>query len=207
MSTAHKDWIRRRVEAVRSVYTAFDALTEHGHGEMIHDQDTASQLSCPVHGPDTRPSARYYPKMGGDHDYLHCYTCKIHADSLNLFMKFKGLPFMEALKDLERRFRIRVPERPDSPELEEPLDRSSSSYVSAAWQNVERVIPILERKLLRLRDTASMIDYVKFCRVLDAVQWDLDRNDGKPTPQMILILDRLRKMMDSVRPFDLDFEA
>ena len=111
---------------------------------------------------------------------------------------------MDALRDLERRFRIRVPERPDSPELEEPPDRSSSSYVSAAWRDVERILPILERKLRRLRDAASMTDYVRFCRVLDAVQWDLDRNNGEPTPQMVLILDKVRKRMDSMQSPDLD---
>lgn len=207
MSTAHKDWIRRRTDAVRKAYTAFDAMAEHGHGDAIPDPDTPTQLSCCFHGPDNRPSARYYPKMGGDHDYVRCYTCQENWDSLNLFMKFRGLPFIDALKDLERRFRIRVPERPDSPELEEPSDKSSSDYVSAAWQDVDRVLPILERKLLRLRDMAPMTDYVKFCRVLDAVQWDLDRNDGNPMPQMILILDKLRKMMDSVRPLDLGLDV
>ncbi|KKL59537.1 hypothetical protein LCGC14_2214330 [marine sediment metagenome] len=45
MSTAHKDWIRRRVEAVRTAYTAFDAMTEHGHGDAIPDPDTPTQLS------------------------------------------------------------------------------------------------------------------------------------------------------------------
>lgn len=203
VSTEHQSWIRRRVDAVRKAYTAFDAMTEHGHGDAIPDPDTPSQLSCPYHGPDNRPSARFYPKMGGDHDYVHCYFCKESWDSINLFMKFRGLPFIDALKDLERRFRIRVPERPDAPDFEEPPDRSSSSYVSSAWEDVARIMPILERKLARLRDVASITDYVRFCRVLDAVQWDLDRNDGDSTPQMVLILDKLRKRMDSMRPLDL----
>jgi hypothetical protein len=161
LETDHKSWIRRRADAVRSVYTAFDAMNEHGHGDLIPDPDSPTQVSCPFHGPDTRPSARYYPKMGGDHDYVRCYFCKENWDSLNLFMKFMGLPFMEALKDLERRFRIRVPERPDSPDFEEPPDKSSSNYTSAAWEDVTRILPILERKLSRLRDVASMIDYVR----------------------------------------------
>jgi hypothetical protein len=195
--TDHQNWIRRRVDAVRKAYTAFDAMQEHGHGEALPDPDTPVQVSCPFHGPDNRPSARFYPRFGGDHDYIHCYYCKESWDSVNLFMKFKGLSFMEALRDLERRFRIRVPEKPDSPELEEPPMRTSSKYVSDAWQDVARVLPILERKLRRLRRVAPMTDYVKFCRVLDAVQWDLDRNRGSQTPQMVLILDKLRRRMDA----------
>lgn len=199
-----KDWIRRRVQAVRDVYTAFDAMMEGGHGEMIPDPDTASQISCPFHGPDNRPSARFYPRMGGTHDYVHCYFCKESWDSVNLYMRIKGLRFMDALKDLERRYHVKVPVRPDMPDdYEEPPDKSSADYVSEAWQDVGRVLPILETKLRRLRDAASMTDYVKFCRVLDAVAWDLDRNKGEQTPQMVVVLDKLRKMMDGLRTLDL----
>jgi hypothetical protein len=35
LETDHKSWIRRRADAVRSVYTAFDAMNEHGHGPRL----------------------------------------------------------------------------------------------------------------------------------------------------------------------------
>ena len=198
-----QDWIRRRAAAVRDVYTAYDCLCENGHGTLIPDKDTAIQISCPFHGPDNRPSARFYPALGGRPDYVRCYFCKENWNAIDLFMRFKGLKFMDALRDLERRFRIRVPERPEGSDFVEPPDKESVDYVSEAWRDVARVMPILEKKLERIRDRASLVDYVKFCRVLDAVQWDFDRNQGESTPAMILVLDKLRGMMDSVPVLDL----
>lgn len=38
--TDHQDWIRRRTDAVRQMYSAYDALIEFGQGEGLIDQDT-----------------------------------------------------------------------------------------------------------------------------------------------------------------------
>ena len=202
--TEHQEWIRRRADAVRQVYSAYDALVEFGQGGSLVDQDTPVQISCPFHGVDARPSARYYPSSGTRSDYLRCYYCKENWDSLNLLMKFRGLEFMGALKELERRYRISVPRRPDGPPMEEPKDKSSSQYVSEAWSDVPRVLELLERKLARVRDRASLTDYVKFCRVLDRVRWDLDLAKGEQTDAMIQALDRLRRAMDALPDLGLE---
>jgi hypothetical protein len=76
-----------------------------------------------------------------------------------------------------------------------PQDRSGA-YESKAWSDVPRMLDLLESKLLRLRSSAALLDYIKWCRVLDAVQWDLDHNGGQPTPQMVLILAQLRDAMN-----------
>jgi len=196
--TDQQDWIRRRADAVRQVYSAFDAMTEFGYGEPLVDQDTAIQVSCPFHGVDARPSARYYPALGHRSDYVRCYFCRENWDALNLFMKFRGLQFMDALKELEKRFGIKVPKRPDGTQFEEPKDRSSSQYTSDAWGDVPRVLDILEKKLARLRDRASLSDYVRFCRVLDRVSLDYDLAKGKQTDAMVQILMKLREAMDQV---------
>ena len=201
--TEHQDWIRRRADAVRQVYSAYDALIEFGQGEGLVDQDTAIQVSCPFHGPDNRPSARYYPSTGSRSDYLRCYYCKENWDSINLVMKFRGLAFMDAIKELERRYRLKVPMRPDGTPVAEPVDRSSSQYSSEAWGDVPRVLDILEKKLGRVRDRASMHDYVKFCRVLDRVRWDLDLAKGEQTDAMVEVLGKLREAMDALPSTDL----
>ncbi|MGW8179365.1 MAG: hypothetical protein ACWGQW_11485, partial [bacterium] len=102
---------------------------------------------------------------------------------------------MEALKDLERRYRLKVAKRPEGPPIEEPKDKSSSTYESEAWSDVTRVLPMLERKLLRLRDRVSLNDYVKFCRLLDRVTYDFDKSKGESTPAMIEALSLLRNKM------------
>lgn len=201
--TDQQDWIRRRTDAVRQVYSAFDAMVEFGHGENLVDQDTAIQISCPFHGVDARPSARYYPALGHRSDYVRCYFCRENWDALNLFMKFRGLHFMDALKELEKRFGLKIPKRPDGTPFEEPKDRSSSQYVSDAWSDVPRVLELLEKKLARIRDRASLSDYVRFCRVLDRVSWDYDLAKGQQTDAMVQVLGKLRDAMDRIPSTDL----
>ena len=198
-----KDWIQRRVAAVREVYSAYQCLTEHGI-ELI-DESTAFQTACPWHGPDARPSARYYPREGGKYDYLRCYKCRENWDCINLIAKFNGLRFMDALQDLERRYHIKIPKKPEAPEIVEPADRDSK-YVSSQWQDVPRMLKLLEGKLARVRPKCSLSDYIKFCRVLDTVEWDFNKLN-KSTPAMADVLKKLIGRMDEVMslPDDLSF--
>jgi hypothetical protein len=194
--TSIQEWIAKRASAVRDAYTSFSCLMEHGI-DTVPDESTPTQLSCPFHGIDARPSARYYPATGGRSDYVRCFKCKENWDAINLHAKFKGLKFMDALQDLERRFRIRIPQKPEAPEIVEPIERKSD-YVSDKWADVPRVLALLEKKLQRLRERSSLIDYVKFCRVIDAVQWDLDHNGGQQTPEMVLVLQKLKEKMQAL---------
>lgn len=197
--TEAQDWVARRAKAVLAVYSAFDALTENGI--ELQDRGEDMQIPCPFHN-DTRPSARYYAR-GGIDSRFHCFKCKYHLHGIDLFMKFKNLDFMTALVELERRFRIKVPRRPEAPDIKDPIDRSSG-YVSDAWSDAPRVVKILEARLPKIRGVVPMSDYVKFCRVLDSVQWDLDRSEGVTTPDMVQILNRVKAMMEeaSVRSAD-----
>jgi hypothetical protein len=187
-------WIQRRVAAVREVYSAYQCLTERG--VELPDESTAFQVSCPFHGADARPSARYYPRSGGKHDYLRCFKCHENWDCINLISKFNGLRFMDALADLERRFHIKIPRRPEGPEIVAPVDRESG-YVSDQWKDVPRMLGLLEGKLRRIRDKASLNDYIKFCRVLDAVEYDFDKVN-QSTPAMADILKKTMDRMDEV---------
>lgn len=198
-----QDWIHRRVDAVRESYSAYQCLTEKGM--EIPDESTPYQISCPFHGADAKPSARYYPRSGGKHDYLRCYKCRENWDCINLLAKFNGLRFMDALQDLERRFHIKIPKKPDAPEIKDPVDRDSH-YVSDQWQDVPRMLKTLEAKLARAKPKCSLSDFVKFCRVLDAVQWDFDKVN-KSTPAMSDILKKLMAKIDDVLslPDDLAF--
>jgi hypothetical protein len=198
-----KEWIQRRVAAVRENYTAYQALIEKG--VELPDDSTPFQVSCPFHGQDNRPSARYYPREGGKHDYLRCFKCRENWDCINLLAKFNGLRFMDALADLERRYHIKIPKKPDAPEIVEPTDRSST-YVSDQWQDVPRMLKLLEGKLARLKPKCSFTDFVKFCRVLDVVEWDFNKIN-KSLPAMSDILKKLLARMDEVMqlPDDLSF--
>ena len=110
---------------------------------------------------------------------------------------------MEALSALERRFGVKVPKRPEGVPIA-PSDRGDG-YVSEAWGDVPRVLVILEGKLKRLRDKCGMAEYVKYCRLLDAVQWDFDVL-GKPTPEMVAVLMKAAAAMDDAAVRDDSLE-
>lgn len=204
IKTAQQVWVAKRISAVREAYSIFECLHEFGQGEMLIDEATSIQIACPFHGADAKPSARFYPLGSGrEYEIVRCFKCRENWDSINLYAKFKGIEFMDSLKDLERRFRVRIPKRPDAPEFTDPVDRDSN-YVSDKWKDVPVMLQLLEGKLPKLRQLASMSDYVKFCRVLDAVQWDLDKAAGKSNPSMVSILQKLMEMMNSVPSPDLN---
>src|SRR5690606_24383989 len=103
---------------------------------------------------------------------------------------FRGLEWYEALKDLERRFQIKLPKRPDGQEIKEPIPKTSIKYESEQWGDTEKMLTLLEKKLLRIREKSSLIEYTKFCRVLDTVKWDYEHNGNVSTPDMGHILKR-----------------
>ncbi len=198
-----QEWIQRRIAAVRESYSAYRVLTEKNI--EVPDESTPYQIACPFHGADNRPSARYYPREGGKHDYVRCFKCRENWDCINLQAKFNGIRFMDSLQDLERRFHIKIPKKPDAPEFTDPVDRDSN-YVSDLWKDVPRQLKMLESMLGRIRPKCGLSDYIKFCRVLDTVQWDFDKTN-KSSPAMVDILKKLRdKMFDIVElPDDLAF--
>ena len=191
-----QDWVRRRAAAVREKYSAFDAAIEIGV-EGISDDQTPTQIFCPFHHNTSTMAARYYPPSGHRGGYIRCYTCKENWDSINIIAKARGKRFMDALQELERRYRIHVPKRPEAPEYVEPTERGAA-YESDKWADIPRVLDLLEAKLLRLRDQCGMPDYVKFCRVLDAVSYDFDKT-AKATPEMSAVLRKLMSRMDEVK--------
>ena len=78
-----RDWISRRADAVRSAFSAYEALSEMGI-EGLADEATPIQIFCPFH-PNTRTAAaRYYPGSGRRHGYVRCFTCKENWDSIEI---------------------------------------------------------------------------------------------------------------------------
>jgi len=193
--TTDQEWVQERIKAVSERYDAFDALIESGM-ELVA-KDVTMQIPCPLpgHGPDNRPSARYYAADGSNPSHFYCFKCKERLEGIGMMARLRGMEFMRALAELERRFNVKIPRRPDA-KIDVPADKSGS-YESQAWTDVPRVLIALEAKLLRLRDRVALLDYVKWCRVVDAVRWDLDHCGGIATPDMVLALMKLKSIMDN----------
>lgn len=53
-------------------------------------------VECPFHGPERTPSAKYYE----DRNKLHCFSCGIDADAIDVYMKLYGENFINTVKKL-----------------------------------------------------------------------------------------------------------
>jgi hypothetical protein len=187
-SDSEKRLIKQRVAAVNSVFTAFDALNENG--VIITDRGSPIQISCvlPQHGPDKKPSARYYPGEGGEIPHFYCFKCKVRMNSVEIHAKSKGITFFQALSELEKRFDIKPPKKSDQIDDNKPK-----------IDVVARLFPLAEKKLRNIRNKCGMNDYIKICRTLDSIDWDLRHGNGKPTPEMEAAL---KQILEKIRNLD-----
>ncbi len=190
-NTILKDWIKQRALSVKSRYNAFDCLCENGHSDKLVNENVSVSIFCPFHPNTNTPAARYYSVNTGKHDFLKCYVCKESWDCINLHAKFKGVRYMEALSNLEKRFGIKVSKRPEPPPIADPLNREDG-YVSDKWSDPISVVKIIEKKLERIKNSADLKTYVKVCRVLDHVAYDYGLS--KETSQEMM--DVLKKAMN-----------
>lgn len=72
--------------------------------------DKETQISCPFHGQDSSPSARFYP----DTDSIHCFTCKETWDVISFEMGRQGITFRDTLEYLVTKYRLNTLSLPDS---------------------------------------------------------------------------------------------
>lgn len=190
--TEEQEWIQRRVSELGKHYTAFQALTDYGI--EIPDEDTSYQILCPFHGDKNNPSARYYAPSGINHGHFWCFKCKIRLDGVGLYSKLNGKKFLDALSELERKYSVVVPKRPEFVGIN-PSDRNSG-YVSDAWSDIPRFLEILEKKLIRNKKKSIFIEYVKVCRLLDNIRWDFNKS-GKASSDMVAALHKASDFIDS----------
>lgn len=108
-----QEWMRARVDHIRASVSAADVLAHYGI-HLSRQGATQEQLSCPFHGKDTHPSARYYPDEGDSPSHVWCYVCREKRwDAIGIWKKFSGTEkFGEVLFQIERTFGITPPDRP-----------------------------------------------------------------------------------------------
>src|SRR5687767_11295741 len=83
---------------------------------------------CPFHNEKT-PSFT----VNDDKHFYHCFGCGAHGDAIRFLTDHRGLPFMDAVKELASRAGMEVP-APD-PKAKEKAERASSlTEVTAAAQ-------------------------------------------------------------------------
>lgn len=169
----YKEWFRSRVNTARSVYSAYRVLEENSSEEELPDESSSFQRKCDFHGPDNKPSSRYYPREGRKHDRVICFKCKETWDSVALFGKFNGKSYSEALRIIEKRFHIKVSDKPEP--VFSTLHKLPDDYISSAWNDVPRVLSMYEKKIINQKNSMSLIDYCSLMSSIDGIIFDINR--------------------------------
>jgi len=190
--TEQQEWTNRRISEVNKFYSAYNALVEKGI-ELL-DESTSLQILCPFHDDKNKPSARYYAASGNKASHFYCFKCKDRLDGIALHSRFNSNKYYESLSALEKRFGIKVPKKPDNVHI--PLVERTAGYKSSAWNDVPRFLEILENKLIRNRHKATLPEYIKVNRMMDAIRWDHNVT-GSSTPEMISSLEKASRFIDS----------
>lgn len=64
--------------------------------ENLIEFNSGGFASCPFHGPEKTPSAKWYPQR----NKIHCFGCHVDADSIDVYQKINNVDFIKAVKAL-----------------------------------------------------------------------------------------------------------
>lgn len=164
--TAIHEWNKRRLANIHAHVSAADVLIRHGVS-LQRNGEQPEQISCPFHGNDKKPSAKYFPIDGDSRSHVWCFVCHEHWDAIKLWKKFSGTErFTEILWQLERAFGVTPPEAHGIPEPEEPYD--------PMVDEVQQLFEVAERRLREYRGAFTLEAHLKLGQILDYTRYHLD---------------------------------
>ena len=82
---------------VKDAVSMQDVLTAYGLPISNH-----GRIPCPIHG-GVKNNFAY------KRDRFNCYVCGVRGDVISFVMQYRGLPFMDALRELDGLFRLNLP--------------------------------------------------------------------------------------------------
>jgi len=147
-----KSWYALRARNVHEMVSAHDILRQHGV-QFRHGGDREEQISCPFHGKDEHPSARIYPTTPQSPSHVWCFVCRERWDCITIWKKYaggEGKSFHRILSEIEKQFRITVPDIPKG-SFELKIDDGQKAKLE-----FERYTEVVEQRLVSVRQ-----DYVK----------------------------------------------
>lgn len=193
-----RDRLRARKERVLGHVDLGEMLREYGY-DVVPDRMREQQFSCDLHGPDNKPSARYY----GESNTTYCWVCQKTRDAISYVMEKEGIGFREAIESLERRLGLKPlpwdddqdgPVRPEA-ELDEITSRSAS--YAEEYARLRKFLETLTRERLERRPGDLGLDcgaLLGFWEAFDRVDYGVAR-EGWPEPKGI---DAIRKLKERV---------
>lgn len=191
-----RDRLRARKERVLEHVDLGEMLREYGYS-VVPDRMREQQFSCDLHGPDNKPSARYY----GESNTTYCWVCQKTRDAISYMMEKEGLGFVEAVEALERRLNLAplpweddgdAPARPED-DFDAIVSRSSS-YVEE-YARMRKILDSLTRDRLECRPGDPSLDcstLLGFWEAFDRVDYGVAREKW-PEPKGIEALQKLKE--------------
>ncbi len=165
-----QQWYEARRDAIHRAVSAYDVLARFGVS-LKRAGDREEQISCPFHGTDRHPSAKFYPDTTTSKSHVWCFVCREPGwDAIGLWRKFSGDSYPTALFRLEQMFGISPPEFHVSTTWEE-------DEYDPAREEVENLLETCEQRLIRDRDSFDMTSHLKLGAILDQIRFQIDRGE------------------------------
>jgi hypothetical protein len=107
---------------------------------------------CPFHNEKT-PSFT----VNDDKGFYHCFGCRAHGDAIRFLTDHRGMPFMDAVKELAEKAKLPLPsEAPHNPKMSSPeLPEATPRKGGAKLSRSETVTVRLDPKLNYLCELAA----------------------------------------------------
>lgn len=183
MYLSKEEFIRIRIDRVKEMASLYDLMVAMGDPPRFRDR--SAQMRCVFRGSheegvDRKPSARYYPKgERDDYETYYCFYCTERPlDVIGFLQRQKGIPFMQALRELEQKHNIRYDDIEIAPdvgkELEEAAKRKS---LPDAWHMLRYAEDLLQRH----RDKLGMTRFIRLAYLLDLIYHKHDKDNAAPT--------------------------
>jgi hypothetical protein len=184
-----KEWIRKRVETIHHHLDAASVLEANGV-RLRYGGAQPEQISCPFHGVDRKPSARYHPASGNSVAGVWCFVCNERWDAIALWGKFAQYegPFSGLLRRIEAELHLDTPDVPSG--LSETVVRPPDTRLREQLEAVDS----------RLRSSKKELDlstYLTLGSALDYL-WTLEKqglmdfDKAQPLVQKVLAKIRCR---------------
>lgn len=108
------------------------------------------QFKCPIHGKDSKPSARLYNTT----NTCYCWVCRKSWDVVSFVMDMEKMSFRHTLQYLIKKFNIDTSSILETPELSLPVHSYSEEEVQ---------LQFIKRNLISLRKKIPIEKYSALC--------------------------------------------
>lgn len=162
------EWMKARVENIHSHVTAYDVLYKNGV-VLAKGGKQEEQISCPFHGADTHPSARFFPETES-HSHVWCFVCNENWDAIGLWKKFSGTEkFSALLFEIEKAFGLKKPES--------TLPQSIQDPDNSFREEIDQLLETCEYRLRTERDHLDLVTHLRFGALIDHLHFSLSKGD------------------------------